>query len=160
MTSASAVELRPVDEVAAAANAIVEQFERDSGLKAEHIGATSFGAGTTKGDVDVNVRVDADRFDAVVEALSRRYPVAQADNWTDGFASFSSTEYDLPLGIQVTAIGGESDFLLYLRDRLAGDPELRGRYDALKAEAAPHGAEAYWRAKDAFLRDLLAERPR
>ena len=160
MTSTSEVELRPVAALAATAGRVVEQFERDSGLQAEHIGATSFGTGTTKGDVDVNVRVEPARFAALVETLRARYAVAQPENWTDDFASFSTGEYELPLGIQVTAIGGENDFLVYLRDRFVSDPVLRARYDDVKAGAAPDGPEAYWRAKDAFLRDLLAERPR
>ncbi len=160
MTSTSEVELQPVAGLAAVAGHVVEQFERDSGLAVEHIGATAFGAGTTKGDVDVNVRVEPARFATLVETLKARYAVAQPENWTDDFASFSTGEYELPLGIQVTAIGGENDFLLYLRDRLLADPGLRARYDAVKAGAAPDGPEAYWRAKDAFLRGLLDERPR
>lgn len=155
------MKLRPVADVVAAANELVEGFRRDAapllaGAEVHHIGATSFGHGWTKGDVDVNVRVEPDRFDELVAALRSRYEVAQPQNWTPTFASFTTGD----LGIQVTAIGSDDDYLLYLRDRLRDDPELRTRYDAIKAGAAPAGADAYWRAKDAFLRSLLAERPR
>lgn len=156
---ASAVELRPVGDVAPLAEAIVTRFRRDAApllgdAEVHHIGATSFGGGWTKGDVDVNVRVEPDRFDELVQTLRGRYDVAQPENWTPTFASFAADR----LGIQVTAIGSADDFLLYLRDRLVADPELRARYDEVKAEAAPAGPDAYWRAKDAFLRGLLAER--
>jgi GrpB-like predicted nucleotidyltransferase (UPF0157 family) len=120
-----------------------------------HIGATSLPFGSTKGDVDVNVRVDPERFDAVVEALGARLPEAQRQNWTPGFASFSAPGYELPLGVQVTAIGAKDDFLLALRDRMRDDPETLRRYDEVKRDAAPLGQEEYWRRKDVFLRDLL-----
>lgn len=147
-------------EVAKAAEETVDRFRKDAaalieGAEVHHIGATSFGDGHTKGDVDVNVRVEPARFDELVARLRARYEVAQPQNWTPTFASFAGGE----LGIQVTAIGSPDDYLLYLRDRLLAEPQLRERYDAIKAEAAPHGADAYWRAKDAFLRALLAERP-
>lgn len=154
------MKLRPAGEVAEAAHDAVERFRREAaplleGAEVHHIGATAFGAGLTKGDVDVNVRVEPERFEQVVVALRARYEVAQPQNWTSTFASFATGE----LGVQVTAIGSPDDYLLYLRDLLAADPELRERYDAVKAEAAAGGPDAYWRAKDAFLRALLAERP-
>jgi GrpB-like predicted nucleotidyltransferase (UPF0157 family) len=154
------VKLRPVAEVADEAQERVDRFRREAapllgGTEVHHIGATSFGGGWTKGDVDVNVRVVPERFAELVAALRDHYEVAQPQNWTPTFASFATGE----LGVQVTAAGSDDDYLLYLRDRLRDDPGLRARYDAVKAEAAPGGPDAYWRAKDAFLRALLAERP-
>ncbi len=73
-----------------------------------HIGATSLPSGRTKGDVDVNVRVLEDQFAAVVDRLALRLEVAQRENWTPTFASFSAPGYSLPLGVQVTVIGSES----------------------------------------------------
>lgn len=153
------VPLRPVGDVAAIAAAIVARFQRDvgplpGGAEVHHVGATALGTGRTKADVDVNVRVDVAYFDLVVQALQARFAVAQPENWTPTFASFATDEYALPFGIQVTAKGSEDDFLLELHERLRADPELRRRYDDVKSEAAPHGAEAYWQAKDAFLREL------
>jgi GrpB-like predicted nucleotidyltransferase (UPF0157 family) len=108
--------------------------------------------------VDVNVRVRPERFADVVRALSVRLPVAQPDNWTPAFASFSAHGYALPLGVQVTAIGSSDDFLLALHDRLVAEPELIERYDRLKLAAAAGGAERYWQAKNDFLRELLIQR--
>jgi GrpB-like predicted nucleotidyltransferase (UPF0157 family) len=118
-----------------------------------HIGATSLPFGHTRGDVDVNVRVEASRFAELVAALRERLAVAQPDNWTTGFASFSSDAYPLPLGVQVTSIGSKDDFLLFLR----ADPELLRRYDAAKLANASAGAEKYWSAKNELLRAVLTE---
>ena len=97
-----------------------------------HIGATSLPFGHTKGDVDVNVRVDRAHFPGLVDALSLRLAIAQPEHWTPTFASFSTPVYALPLGVQVTVAGSSEDFLLALRDRLRDDPDLLQRYDEAK----------------------------
>jgi GrpB-like predicted nucleotidyltransferase (UPF0157 family) len=159
---AEPVALRDVRDVAPAARRVIACFERDfkaelAGVEVHHIGATSLPAGHTKGDVDVNVRVHEDAFAPVVAALAERLRVAQRENWTPAFASFSSDAYALPLGVQVTIIGSPDDFLLALRDRMRGDPSLLQRYDETKLGAAWSGADAYWSAKNAFLRELLSQ---
>ena len=113
-----------------------------------------YGIGLTKGDVDVNVRVDESSFPRVVDVLSARLAIAQPENWTSTFASFSADGYPIPLGVQVTVIGSPDDFLLALRDRFRRDPELLRRYDEVKLAAAGAGSAAYWQAKDEFLREL------
>jgi GrpB-like predicted nucleotidyltransferase (UPF0157 family) len=96
--------------------------------------------------------VDHDRFDQVVVALSTRFDIAQPQNWTGTFASFSDTRHGFPLGIQVTVIGSDDDFLVDLRDRLRTDPETRHEYDEIKRASAGAGRDAYWQAKDEFVR--------
>jgi GrpB-like predicted nucleotidyltransferase (UPF0157 family) len=154
------VELHDVQEVAGQARELVSQFQEDNAdiLDAEvhHIGATAMPFGHTKGDVDVNVRVEDAMFPALVEALRERFDVAQHKNWTPSFASFSTDRYSLPLGIQLTVIGSGGDFLLALRDRMLARPDLLREYDKRKLGAAALGAAAYWDAKNSFLQELLA----
>jgi GrpB-like predicted nucleotidyltransferase (UPF0157 family) len=149
-----------VHEVASLAGEVVSQFTNDvAGLfdaEVRHIGATAMPFGHTKGDVDVNIRVEPGRFDVVVAALEHRFAVAQAENWTPTFASFWSDDYALPLGIQVTAIGSDDDFLLTLHERIHADPVLLQEYDDVKLASAARGVTVYWEAKNAFLRRLLA----
>jgi len=154
--------LRDVREVAPEARRVIASFERDlgsvlAGTEVHHIGATALPFGHTKGDVDVNVRVHEDAFAPVVAALTERLSRAQQENWTPTFASFSTADYALPLGIQVTVIGSPDDFLLAIRDRMRADPSLLRRYDEAKLGAAPNGAEAYWSAKNALLRELVCQ---
>jgi GrpB-like predicted nucleotidyltransferase (UPF0157 family) len=155
------VALRTVEEIAPQAQEVVSRFRQDNadilGAEVHHIGATAIPFGHTKGDVDVNVRVDEAAFAPLLAALRERCPVAQPENWTVTFASFSTDRYPLPLGIQVTVIGSADDFLLELRERMLGRPELLHEYDRLKVLAAPQGATAYWNAKNAFLQKLLAD---
>jgi len=153
------VRLVDVEEVRRAADDVVSAFAAElspalGGAEIHHIGATALPSGLTKGDVDVNVRVDEASFPRVVDVLSARLAIAQPENWTSTFASFSADGYPLPLGVQVTVIGSPDDFLLALRDRFRRDPELLRRYDEVKLAAAGAGSDAYWQAKDEFLREL------
>lgn len=156
------VTLVDVQEIAPAARVVISQFERDladvlADAEVHHIGATALPFGQTKGDVDVNVRVDEAQFPVTVTALGERLTAAQPENWSETFASFSAEGYELPLGVQVTVTDSNDDFLLALRDRMRADPSLLRRYNEIKVSAASHGPDAYWKAKDDFLRELLAD---
>jgi len=151
------IELRPVEGLASDVDAVLADLRHElavlaPGVVVEHIGATAMPDGLTKGDVDVNLRVDQERFDHVVAALSTRFDIAQPQNWTGTFASFSDTRRGVPVGIQVTVEGSDDDFLVALRDRMRADPDTRHQYDAIKQANAPAGHDAYWRAKNDFLR--------
>jgi GrpB-like predicted nucleotidyltransferase (UPF0157 family) len=125
------------------------------GIEIEHIGATSLPDGLTKGDVDVNLRVTPEQFDHVISTLSWHLDIAQPHNWTAACASFSDDRRALPVGVQVTVTGSDADFLVTLRDRLAGDARLRQDYSLIKQQNATAGADAYWSAKNDFLRQIL-----
>ena len=126
-----------------------------------HIGATAIAGALTKGDVDMLVRVSAERFQAVVSGLREHFPIRQAANWTAEFASFGNdVAYELPVGIQVVIRDSASDFLLFLRDYLTSDPDALQTYNQLKLAHSREGPEGYWRAKDQFWSRILAGRPR
>jgi GrpB-like predicted nucleotidyltransferase (UPF0157 family) len=113
--------------------------------------------GMTKGDVDINVRVEASRFAETVDLLEQRFDIAQPGNWSPTFASFSDPLRALPVGLQVTVIGSPDDFLVALRDRMRADAELRHEYDRVKRDAAALGPDGYWAAKNTFLEPIVTQ---
>ena len=152
--------LRPVVEVAGRGTEIAAQLADElsllsATLDVQHVGATSLGAGITRGDVDLAVRVSPSAFAEVVAALKLRFVTAQPQNWTPTYASFTDQRWDLPVGLQVCVVGSPDDFLVALRDLFLREPTLRDSYESVKRQAAGDGPDAYWRAKDAFLRELL-----
>ncbi|AKU92133.1 metal-dependent phosphohydrolase [Vulgatibacter incomptus] len=120
----------------------------------EHVGSTSIPGAITKGDMDLQVRVDPERFAAAEAALAKLYPRNTGSTRTESFAAFE--EKGQPdVGIQLTAIGGPFDFFHELRDRLRGDVVAFEAYQGLKTlyEGAPM---ASWRAaKERFFEALL-----
>lgn len=154
------VRLRPVSEVAPLAGEIVAEVATElrelvPDCNIEHIGATALPDGVTKGDVDVNIRVPSSSFGRAVEMLTAQFAVAQPQNWTQTYASFSDPDRALPLGLQVTVIGSPDDFLVKLRDLMRNDPLLRRDYDRCKTLAAQLGGRGYWEAKNRMLQDFL-----
>jgi GrpB-like predicted nucleotidyltransferase (UPF0157 family) len=158
----AAVELRPVTALVADAEAVVAELagllrELLSDCEIAHVGATSMPDGVTKGDIDLNIRVPADRFDETVDVLRGRFDIAQPHNWTSTYASFSDPSRALPVGLQVTVIGSADDFLVPLRDLMRADAQLRQDYDRVKRDAAALGPDGYWAAKNAFLEPIVAQ---
>jgi GrpB-like predicted nucleotidyltransferase (UPF0157 family) len=156
------VDLHEVSEVAPVAREVFARFVADMTespvrIEIHHIGATALPFGHTKGDVDVNLRVNQSDFSRVVTFLTEHHELAQLHNCTPTWASFSVSGYSLPLGLQVTVIGSPHDFLLGLRDRMRSEPDLLQRYDTCKIAAAPRGREIYLAAKDAFFKELLQQ---
>src|SRR5689334_6319500 len=113
----------------------------------ELTGASSLPGTLTKGDVDLHLRVE--EFEVAVEALKELLPVAVPSAWASTLAVFDVPDQELPTGVAVTPVGSEHDrrFTVAWR-RLAAEPELHQRYNALK-QAGPDEE-----AKSAFFSEL------
>jgi uncharacterized protein len=124
----------------------------------EHIGATSIPGAITKGDLDVLVRVNPDRFDAAAGALSARYSIHQPENWTPTFASFTAQPREgIPVGIQLVAADSlEDSQFTGLRDLLRSRPDVLEQLNDLKRSFEGGDPDAYWRAKQDLIESILA----
>jgi GrpB-like predicted nucleotidyltransferase (UPF0157 family) len=123
----------------------------------QHIGGTSVPGLLTKGDLDINVRIDQDQFHTVAEKLKNMYEINQPENWSDVYASFKNDS--LNLGIQVTVVGSDKDFFVFHRDALQRDPKLVTLLNELKAAYEGKSMEEYRGAKGAFLETHITYRP-
>ena len=120
----------------------------------QHVGGTSVSGLLTKGDLDLNVRVSAERFDETVECLKSMYKINQPENWTDTYASFKDDDsYALPLGIQVTVIDSSEDYFVKHRQALLSDPDLIERFNEVKVKFEGKNMGDYRNAKSRFLED-------
>jgi GrpB-like predicted nucleotidyltransferase (UPF0157 family) len=159
----SAVRIRP--EAEGRANAIAA-FHRHRGeirrllpyAQVEHVGSTSVPGALTKGDVDLLVRVDPERFGDTVERLRERYAVHQPENWTATYASFvHPSERRPPVGVQLVVAGSpEESLFIPFREALIADRELLSRYNELKARHDGESYERYTSLKGRFVEDVLA----
>jgi GrpB-like predicted nucleotidyltransferase (UPF0157 family) len=106
-------------------------------------------------DLDIQVRVPPERFAEAEEVLAERYARNEGSERTPAFSSFQDETLPVPLGIQLTAMGGSHDFFSRARDMLLADPERVAEYDALKARWEGRPMEAYREEKAAFFAKLL-----
>ena len=121
----------------------------------QHIGATAVPGLLTKGDLDINIRVESDKFDTTVDALKKLFEMNQPHNWTPNYASFKvDTTYDLPVGIQLTVIGTPDDEFLKHRDTLQADPKLVAELNEIKQKFEGKEMSEYREGKGKFYKKL------
>jgi GrpB-like predicted nucleotidyltransferase (UPF0157 family) len=159
----SAVHIRP--EAEGRANAIAA-FDRHRGklrqrlpyARVDHVGSTSVPGALTKGDVDLLVRVDSERFDEAAARLREGYAVHQPENWTATYASFvDPSERTPPVGVQLVVAGSsEESLFIPFREALIADSELLSRYNELKARHDGESYELYTSLKGRFVEEVLA----
>jgi len=100
----------------------------------QHVGSTAVPGSITKGDVDIQVRVQEDEFEDARKQLVQHYNSNHKDEiWRNGFASFE--DYDnpvIPVGIQLTVIGSKYDEFHKIRDLFISNPALLTKYNEIK----------------------------
>ena len=125
----------------------------------EHVGSTSIPGALTKGDLDLLVRVSAERFSTAIHALRRRYRVHQPENWTPTYASFVDAGVTSPpVGVQLVVAGSPDDRLFGpFREALIRDPALLAAYNELKLRLDGQDYEQYTDAKGEFVEAILRD---
>lgn len=158
----SPVRIRPESDIREAVEAaFVEHRTRLAdlvpGAEIEHVGSTAIPGALTKGDLDVLVRVDADRFGPAVDQLRAVYAIHQPHNWTPTLASFVDRgAADPPVGIQLVVAGSTDDLLFGpFRDALIGDRALLEEYNALKRSQDGADYQTYTDVKGEFVLRVL-----
>lgn len=159
----SPVRIRPGSDIREAAEAAFAEHRKRltdlvPGAVIEHVGSTAVPGALTKGDLDVLVRVDADRFDAAVGKLRGAHTIHQPHNWTPTLASFvDRAAADPPVGIQLVVAGSPDDLLFGpFRDTLISDRALLEQYNALKRFHDGSDYQTYTDVKSEFVLRVLA----
>ena len=125
--------------------------ERLPGVQIRHRGGTSNRGVLTSGDVDLHVRTDPDSFEATRDALCNLYEPLFFEAWHSGAAFFVAPGSTPAVEVALTAIGSVDDFHHgEAWDRIAADPELISRYNALKLAHESASTDDYRAAKRAF----------
>jgi GrpB-like predicted nucleotidyltransferase (UPF0157 family) len=112
----------------------------------EHVGSSAVYGAWTNGDVDIQVRVAADKFSEAEKALAGTYQKVEKSGKT--YAVYAHEGRGVRL--HLTAIDSERDVMVKQRELLKGHALLRERYDAIKRRHQNGDPEAYQKAKDEF----------
>lgn len=125
-------------------------------IDVQHVGATSVEGLLTKGDLDIQVRVDQANFTTAIALLEQLFTPAQKENWSACFASFSDNTEALPTGIQLTVINSSEDqYFIGLRDLLRTNTSLKEEFNQLKHTYNNRPMDEYRAAKSAFIERIL-----
>lgn len=121
----------------------------------QHVGSTAIPNSLTKGDLDIQVRVNAEQFPEAVKALASLYEINEGSIKTDAFRAFKNDTMNPPLGVQLTVIGSEFDFFWKFREVLLRNDTYRLEYDELKRTCEGKDMDEYREAKDAFFTKIM-----
>ena len=116
-----------------------------------HVGSTAVPGSLTKGDLDIAVRVPQERFGEAEQTLAAAFDRNAESDLTQDFAAFEDGRVEPHLGIQLVAIGTESDNFHIWAERLQTDEALRSEYDGLKRRHQGGDMAEYRSAKTAFI---------
>lgn len=120
-------------------------------VEVHHVGGTAIPNLITKGDLDVNVRVEKNNFNSAVEVLRQMYEINQLDNWTENYASFKDDKnLGIDLGVQLTVIGSSDDYFLSQRDILLTNMNLVKELNDIKARYEGKSMDEYRKEKGQF----------
>ena len=125
----------------------------------EHVGASAVPGAYSRGGVDVCVAVAPGAFDEALGVLCEAgyLPGAPHDaDDADRHAALAAPQADVAATLQLVESGSRHESLMRFRDALRGDGGLLARYNAVRIDAAAHGAAAYAEAKARFIADALA----
>lgn len=127
--------------------------ERLPDVEIRHTGGTSIPGMLTTGDVDLHVRTDKQAFEAARHVLHELYEPLHPEAWHSEGAFFVAADSQPPVEVALTAIGSLDD--LHHGEawqRIAADPELIERYNALKRAHGGGSGDDYRAAKRDFFR--------
>jgi len=124
------------------------------GADVQHTGSTALRGALTKGDVDIQVRINKDSFENGKSALGKHYQTHRPELWTPSLALFHYDGEHLPVGIALVVAGSGQDEFDKLRDLFTQDPTLLTRYNQLKKSHLESPDAAYRAAKAAFFGPL------
>ena len=149
--------LFPSDLVAEEAAAVFAEHQRRIRVRLpdaeiRHTGGASVLGVLTAGDVDLQVRVDRESFEAASDALGELYEPHHAEAWHSEDAFFVASDSEPRVEIALAVIGSLDD--LHHGEawqRIAADPGLIERYNALKQAYEGGSYDEY----DAAKRDLF-----
>ncbi|WP_211747777.1 GrpB family protein [Paenibacillus sp. Marseille-Q4541] len=120
----------------------------------QHVGSSAIPGTLTKGDVDIQVRVQKEEFEEAVCVLNALYQLNEGSVQTSSFRSFYTNDTILPLGVQLTVCHSEFDVFHKFRDVLLINEGYREQYDQLKASFDGKDMESYRKAKQHFFEQL------
>lgn len=134
--------------------ALIEELLPEADV--QHVGSTAIPNSITKGDLDIQVRVNANLFPNAVKELEELYELNEGSVKTETFRAFKDDSTVPPVGVQLTVINSEFDFFWKFRDVLLFNDNYRQEYDDLKRRYEGMEMRQYREAKNKFFEKVIS----
>jgi len=164
-TGTEIVTFRPVEMFKEKADKVFEEQKKEiltelPYAEVHHIGSTTIPGSITKGDLDVNVRVEKKDFNRAIESLKQMYDINQPENWRGGFASFKTDAdaLEIDFGAQLTVIDSEEDVFLRNKAILQSYPELVEKLNQIKLKYEGKLMTEYRKEKYEFFKQIESQK--
>lgn len=120
-----------------------------------HVGSTAVKGSLTKGDVDLQIRVDEATFDYARSFLDQTYARNEGSSQTSFFGAYEKEDEILPLGLQLTLKHSVVDNFWKVTRYFKENPAITENYNRLKLVHEGKDMDNYRDEKALFMRNLL-----
>lgn len=120
-----------------------------------HVGSTAVEGSLTKGDVDLQIRVDQSSFEEMRDFLERNYDRNEGSSQTAFFGAYEKNDEVLPLGLQLTLKDSDVDNFWKVTQFFKENPDITRSYNELKVQYKGKDMQDYRDEKAVFMRNLL-----
>ncbi|TGD72324.1 hypothetical protein E4634_15275 [Mangrovimicrobium sediminis] len=122
-----------------------------------HIGSSSIPGALTKGDVDILVVAEHNRYADARRSLDEVFSHNPDMAPEEGFTSYSGCHHGCDYGVQLVAQDDSKCGFLAFRQALVANSALLQEYNAIKRSAQSGSMEDYRAAKAAFVERILSQ---
>lgn len=124
----------------------------------QHVGATSIPGSLTKGDIDIQIRVDERSFAKTRKILQKYFKLDPENPLTIDYACFKDNKSKMSIGIQLTVKNSKYDDFYKIRDLLINDKKLLKKYNEIKKKYQGKFMTEYREEKEKFFEKIVKEK--
>lgn len=125
------------------------------GVRVEHIGASAIKGAISKGDLDIFIGVNKNKFEEYIGELKTLGFHEKKDTLRTSELCMLETYKNIDVAIQVVVNGSEFEFFLEFRDKLNQSPKLVEEYNQMKRRCKGLEHEKYREEKSNFIESVL-----
>lgn len=154
--------LRTQVELAAAIERLRARAEAEisaliPGGEVRHVGSTALPGGLTKGDIDLQVRVTREDFEAAARSLETLFTPREGPD-VPGVRAFWAPTWELPLDVLLTVRNAPGDVPWRVTEVLRLRADIRFAFERLQRRFEGRPLGEYRAAKTSFFKLVLASR--
>ena len=124
----------------------------------EHIGASSISGSVSKGDLDIFVGVEKNKFDITIEKLKVAHFYEKENTLrTDELCMMITDRYNYDVAIQVAVNGSQFEDFIKFRNFMQSRPDLVLELNQLKRDCSGLSSDEYRKIKSKWVERIISQ---